>query len=87
MYLIQKIAVHGKPVTIVSSQGGGAITLDGSKKGVVTSTFGGEYTIAADANPTSKSSALVPHAGVQTSVLVALGSILIGALLGMTMTL
>jgi hypothetical protein len=96
LYLIQQIAIDGKALTIISSDGGEAFTLATSGAGVVTSVLGSIYTVATAAigseisklaSPSSSSSAFVPYAGVQTSLLVALGSMLVSALLGMMITL
>ena len=91
-----KIAVGGEAVTIITSEGGKGFTLATSGVGVATSVLGSVYTVATATigsqvssltSPTSSSSAFVHHAGVQTSLLVALGSVLVSALLGMMMTL
>jgi hypothetical protein len=94
LYLIQQIAVGGEAVTIITSDGGEGFTLATSGVGVVTSVFGSIYTVATAAIgseisklATPSSSAFVPYAGVQTSLLVALGSMLVSALLGMMITL
>ena len=98
LYLIQKIAVAGELVTVLTSKGGSAYTLASPGAGATTSVFGSVYTIATavanassltgSSNSTSSSSsASVTHAGVQTSLLVGLGSMLASALLGMMMTL
>ena len=81
LYLIQKIAVGGEAFTIITSEGGKGFTLATSGAGVATSVLGSVYTVVAT------NSAIVPHAGVQTSLLVSLGSVLVSALLGMMMTL
>ena len=97
LYLIQKIAAAGGVFTVVTSKGGADYTLAPSGAGATTSVFGGIYTIAtpttgagasASSNSSiSSSSASVTHAGVQTPLLVGLGSMLVSALLGMMMTL
>ena len=84
------IAVGGKAFTIIS-EGGEAFTLATSGFGAATSVFGSVYTVATGdlGSATSISNgASVPYAGgVQTSLLVGLGSMMFSTLLGAVITL
>ena len=88
----KKTAVGDQVLTIITSAGGKGFTLATSGAGEIETVFGKVYTIATaviESKPTSSksSSAAFVHAGVQTPLLVALGSVLVGALLGMMMIL
>ncbi|KAF8800806.1 hypothetical protein BYT27DRAFT_7174959 [Phlegmacium glaucopus] len=78
--------VDGKTITIITSEGGEAFTLATSGAGVVTSAFGSVFTVATTAVASGTSGAFVPYA-VQTSLLVGLGSVIVGAFLGAVITL
>lgn len=88
LYLIQKIAVGDEVFTIITSEGGKGYTIAASGVGAATSVFNSVYTVATGAFPiSSNSGAFVPHAALQTPLLVGLGSVLVSALLGMMITL
>lgn len=82
LYLIQKIAVSAIFTVIKTASASESESGHGAQK---TSSHSGSGTGDINSKPTSSASVL--HAGVQTSLLVALGSALGGALLGVMMIL
>lgn len=84
--LVDFTAAGGRAFTIVTSEGGQALTL--AESGIPTSAFGSIYTVATAAVlPSTSSSAATNMHAVTTSMIVGLVTVLGSALLGAVMTL
>jgi hypothetical protein len=83
------LAIGGKAYTIITSEGGDAITLATSGAGVVTSKFGSIYTVAtaAVASATSKHSAATPSTSMQAPLLIGIVTVMISTIIGAYITI
>lgn len=77
------LAIGGKALTIVTSEGGDAITLATSGAGVVTSKFGSIYTVAtAAAASAAHNGAATPSTSMQAPLLIGIATVMISTMLG-----
>lgn len=76
------LAIGGKAYTIITSEGGDAITLAASGAGVVTSKFGSVYTVATAAAATAVNNAATPSTSMQAPLLIGIATVMISTMLG-----
>jgi len=77
------LAIGGKAYTIITSEGGDAITLAASGAGVVTSKFGSLYTVATAAVATAvNNGATTPSTNMQAPLLIGIATVMISSMFG-----
>lgn len=76
------LALGGKAYTIITSEGGDAITLATSGAGVITSKFGSVYTVATAAITAANNGAATPSTSMQAPLLIGIGTVMISTMLG-----
>jgi len=81
-------AIGGSAYTVITSQGGDAITLAASGAGVATSKFGSVYTVATAAVASAtKKSAATPSANMQAPLLIGIATVIFSTMFGAFITI